>query len=746
MNNNYTFWQILKHTIQIPIIQRDYAQGRDSPMINRIRDGFLDAIHNSLTSLSSLHLDFVYGSIKNNSFIPLDGQQRLTTLFLLHWYMAWKEGLLKNTKVSDNLVQFTYKTRDSSREFCSAIVKEFNVPYCDDLYISDEIKKSAWYFLAWNRDPTITSMLKMLDEIHKKFFNTTNMFALLTDEKTCPISFEFLDLKKFNLNDELYVRMNARGKALTNFEIFKSRLQQHIDIMEHDGKLPMGYKDCFMLKMDVKWLDFFWSFWKNSEKNDKKEKKVDQTDNSYLYFLLVFFDNYYFSSIGERTDNFQSLRTIDEKLKESFDRISSESILELEKLLDIFTSKGIQAEYDFTKPMIDMNSQYIVSKIIDPPKEGLIYADRLKFFSYCCFLVANPEYQPSVLPDWMRVMTNLIENTIYDTSAEYIRDLKVISSWKPYSAVIVEHIAKNDEASGFNRNQLQEEKIKADLILRSDYWKTAIELAEEHPYFAGQIDFLLDFAEVKQNLPVSSVDDGSVLSLFKEYYEKAEAIFGNQGVITTEGLWRRALLCIGDYSLKKGYNTSFVINGKDRDISWKRLLRDNTTKRSYLKNLLTQLDPKNIKQALNNVIDKNKDEITDWRRYFIRYPEIMERECGEKIFVRFSGTEDILLLWTTRTSGYCSEYYSYAFYCELKRGFPERDDIEYHPSQGYDAPKSFSLNNTVKNSGMSSIYIGFDRNSGKWVSSESVNMEHCIAYEDKDDLRTWLVSEKYIHP
>jgi hypothetical protein len=744
MSNNCTFWQILKHSIQIPIIQRDYAQGRDNPMINRIRKGFLEAIHNSLTGPSPLHLDFVYGSIKNNSFIPLDGQQRLTTLFLLHWYLAWKEGLLKNSEVSDNLAKFTYKTRDSSREFCFALVKVFNVPYCNDFSISDEIKKSAWYFLAWNRDPTIKSMLRMLEEIHNMFSKTTNLFALLTDEKTCPISFEFLDLKKFNLNDELYVRMNARGKALTNFEIFKSRLQQLIDAMEHYGKLPTGYKNKFMLKMDVKWLDFFWSFWRDSEKKDKKEKKVDQTDNSFLYFLLVFFDNYYFSTIGDRTDNFQSLRTIDEKLKESFDRISVGSILELEKVLDIFTSKGIQEKYDINQPIAEMNSRSIVTRIIDPPKEGLIYADRLKFFSYCSFLTTNPEYQPSALRNWMRVMRNLIENTIYDTSAECIRDLKVISAWKPHSAVIMEHIVKDNEVSGFYRNQLQEEKIKADLILRGDSWKNAIELAEEHPYFAGQIDFLLDFSGIKQNVPTASDDTGSILSLFKGYYEKAEAIFGSQGLIIKEGLWRRALLCMGDYSLKKGYNTSFVINGKDRDISWKRLLRDNSTKRTYVSILMNQLNPKNIQQDLNNVIDSNKGKITDWRKYFIVYPEIMEYECGEKIFVRFSNPEDILLLWTTRTSGYCSEYYSYAFYCELKRIFPDRNDIKYHSSQGYDTPKSFSLNNTVGNSGMPTIYVGYDRNSFKWISSESESMENQIAYKDKDELKTWLEKEKYI--
>ena len=42
-NNKYTFWKLLdENIIEIPIIQRDYAQGRADE--KRIRDKFLDAL------------------------------------------------------------------------------------------------------------------------------------------------------------------------------------------------------------------------------------------------------------------------------------------------------------------------------------------------------------------------------------------------------------------------------------------------------------------------------------------------------------------------------------------------------------------------------------------------------------------------------------------------------------------------------------------------------------------------------
>ena len=52
-------------------------------------------------------------------FIPLDGQQRLTTLFLLHWYLAQItpdqdlcDRLLTALHRADGLARFTYETRD----------------------------------------------------------------------------------------------------------------------------------------------------------------------------------------------------------------------------------------------------------------------------------------------------------------------------------------------------------------------------------------------------------------------------------------------------------------------------------------------------------------------------------------------------------------------------------------------------------------------------------------------------------
>ncbi len=82
---------LFENEVIIPIIQRDYAQGRLGKKNSVIRSTFFSDILKAYESKSELMLDFVYGnSPKDGVFYPLDGQQRLTTLWLVFWYFAQK--------------------------------------------------------------------------------------------------------------------------------------------------------------------------------------------------------------------------------------------------------------------------------------------------------------------------------------------------------------------------------------------------------------------------------------------------------------------------------------------------------------------------------------------------------------------------------------------------------------------------------------------------------------------------------
>ncbi len=95
--------------VEIPIIQRDYVQGRQNAGAKAVRQTLLADMKKALCKTTPpLDLNFVYGKTDGKRFIPIDGQQRLTTLFLLHLY-AFRNDESKTPL----LEKFTYETRAS---------------------------------------------------------------------------------------------------------------------------------------------------------------------------------------------------------------------------------------------------------------------------------------------------------------------------------------------------------------------------------------------------------------------------------------------------------------------------------------------------------------------------------------------------------------------------------------------------------------------------------------------------------
>lgn len=227
MSSTLTLWELLKRQqIVIPIIQRDYAQGRDGN--EYVRRAFLREIKSCLGKADSfLTLDFVYGNEEHGRFLPLDGQQRLTTLWLIHWYIAFRSGMLQDDEVRTTLKKFTYETRVSSREFCEAL--------CDKMPVSSEVRGSVaryikdrtWFFVEWLQDPTISAMLKMIggngtfsDDCIEEVFNKDGVFnkdidfqqywKRLIEDRYIRFELMVIGTEKLPIADDLYIKMNAR--------------------------------------------------------------------------------------------------------------------------------------------------------------------------------------------------------------------------------------------------------------------------------------------------------------------------------------------------------------------------------------------------------------------------------------------------------------------------------------------------------------------------------------------------------
>jgi hypothetical protein len=236
--------------VVIPIIQRDYAQGRPDSIVKRIRENFLDVLCRALTHGERVSLDFVYGEIAGGVMTPLDGQQRLTTLFLLHWYVAARAGVHGGD--SDFLQRFTYETRYSSRDFCAKITQQ--QPPFPVGCLSEWIRDQSWFFGTWRHDPTIQSMLVVLDDIHDILRDSDCVAAwqILVRRDRQLIVFHLLPIKDMGLTDDLYIKMNSRGKPLTEFEHFKANFEQII------RRASTPHYQEFSRKVDNDWADIFW--------------------------------------------------------------------------------------------------------------------------------------------------------------------------------------------------------------------------------------------------------------------------------------------------------------------------------------------------------------------------------------------------------------------------------------------------------------------------------------------------------
>ena len=318
-NNTVTFVEFIeKHYIQIPVIQRDYVQGRAlTDNEKEKRDDFVKKLMDALLPDGApCHLDFVYGGRENFGsaeevsedapFLPLDGQQRLTTLFLLHWTV-----LQKNAPVADDeneqerktfrdrineLAKFTYKTRISSGRFCQKLTELRIEP---DRPLTVQIEEKYWYDHDMQSDPTVKAIMQMLSLMESMLdsepyqLQKAEMLANLYDASKRCITFDVLDMDQYNLTDGLYVKMNARGKELTAFENWKASF---IDLIGHND---IDEKERFSYSMEHEWNDVFWKIAYQDYSDKMREAQGEQVpypkiDEAFMNFFnnmtrLIFF-------------------------------------------------------------------------------------------------------------------------------------------------------------------------------------------------------------------------------------------------------------------------------------------------------------------------------------------------------------------------------------------------------------------------------------------------------------------------
>jgi hypothetical protein len=637
--------------IEIPILQRDYAQGRIEAI--DVRSLFLSSLFDALTvssieSHQSLDLDFVYGNFEGNdnrTFSVLDGQQRLTTLFLLHWFLALKNNRLCDFKArfvtKDGRSRFSYKTRPSTSEFFDAI-SSVQFEYGQNA-ISKQINNSQWFYSSWKQDPTVQSCLRMLDAIEIKFKdNDEDLYEKLINTDAPYITFQFLNLHSFGLSDELYIKMNARGKPLTPFENFKAWLFKKIEGMPKNSE--------FEHKIDQQWTDIFWQL------SIKENAKFDE-------FYLKFFNLLAFYHNCEITKGSYVMVPSNEKLWLTNIRASSGYIphSRLEQI-NAFKQKDINRVEKVLNFIV--NAEHAgISNLFQTVVKTTSYLSQIRFYAFIIFVEKaaviddwnNETY--TQLSRWLKVTKNLINNHRIDDLSSFILSIRSLNSISEHCLGIYEAMMLSTfKIAGFANEQWEEEIVKARLILSDNRWDTLLKKYEDHPYLKGKIGFILHLAHV----------DGSYeQTVFESYASKVAVLLSAKVLTSSKFQLQRALLTIDDYLIEDGYNRySFGLPNnttyRERSENWL-----NVVTGVAFKTLLDKVggtDTDAVLLELQNIIDSDRSK--GWRAVVIQNPEVIQY-CSKRLIHRQG--EQVSLLTKSTRRGYHAELNSYVLNLHLKK-------------------------------------------------------------------------------
>ena len=620
--------------IVIPIIQRDYAQGRQSE--EGIRNEFLDALYSALSSFDAdtkhprnpVTLDFVYGDItESGDFIPLDGQQRLTTLFLLSWYASRKEGVHANQ--CQHLKHFHYKTRPSAEAFCECLVEYRTANWEKEL--SRQIRDEAWFPSSWNHDATISSMLVMLDAIQAKFKDVKDLWNAL---ESGAISFYFLPISKMGLTDDIYIRMNSRGKPLTEFEHFKALLLSGLRVRVGED-LAKRIGVC----LDQKWTDLLWPYARRTD-----DSLVDRPFLRYFKFVCRILCHRKYARGGslqqasfETMNNWGALRLLREFFLDASE--INENALMLEKCFNCWCGEDPE--------------QWCARFVSKCHESGKILADTPDRFGKCVLddklslgdmtllyaLVSYRMERESLgLSDEqfavrLRMIWNLIRNSVVELadSARGNNRLRMGPVFAQVDAILRTGLPLEECAPSFNASQLLEERDKhAWLVDHADQSESLWRL-EDHPLLLGRVDVVglehpEHFARFAELFPASCDPDRLLIG-------------------------GKALLAEGDYLQALG---SRYLLGCRREQSWKELFhssREKMKKTALVLSAFLSSDCPATDTALQSVVDDylarcKTDCRYDWRYYFLKYQDVFMPDRYGAYKWYGEGDYEVFVLWS----------------------------------------------------------------------------------------------------
>ncbi len=535
------FALLSRYRVVIPGIQRHYVQGANNPKAESVRKLFIKEIFTAIEEKQNeFNLHFIYGPINTDgedSFVPVDGQQRLTTLWLIARYAAEKAEPSDRKDLLSLLSRFTYEDRINAKRFCQALTCEdsrwdFTQDPNPDILCQD------WFVDYWKEDETVASMIRMLSTIHEEWNKHQDTITAEDVLEAIASKIRF-NLKIDAFGDDIYMKMNARGLQLTQWENFKGKFSEDLceDKKEWWVKEMEELSNRFFTCSDEQHElpdNAFFALYARIMAYEARESGVDcgngikelaaytHNHNTWSQIELPFVPYSDFSGITNNESIASTVAaTCVKMIKTVLDRY--------QKIVPYFGDRTLFETFFHPKNKNDLD------------------------FTLCCYEYFK-KFNNIETKDFLkalRLMWNILEN-VQDNRVELVKKIIDLEDKTLYSRQIKEIIGSNPP------EQAEEEAEKAiqmdcnDQSMPNDWneeilgswinWNDAIEKAEECAFFHGSIRFLYRNSNGEPTWEKFATKLSNCMDLFtKDGLSEDKKVKANQVLISHCEDWKKLI-------------------------------------------------------------------------------------------------------------------------------------------------------------------------------------------------------------
>lgn len=622
----YSLKELLTHNeidqLVIPELQRDYVW--EEEQVNRVWESLMKRWNkktkadlsvsvngNQLVNNTILqHLQQVYTTLQfkqkmgfiyayhdkqlPGQFFLIDGQQRITTFYLLLLVLytkAGKKDTFSKLYYNNKFPKVDYKVRESAYEFMRLFIE-------DTLKGKDYRQNKDFFEIEYTNDITVQNLRNNFDFLEKQLVDFSNdQLVDLIDFVENYVEFNYFDTQLSAQGERLYLYMNSRGYHLSHQEKLRANL---IEKCSKEDKKQAG-------TLWEEWQDFFFEY-KFSNEN------ADQGFELFLYYTSVL--KQYLEGNFDSEVEYQS-----EKLK----------AYEIDNLDIIFLSKAFSA---LKKVLIEIENP---SRFIED-----FFTKSLKTLNL----------RIRVLPLWFWYLNgNLNAQTINDKELYLFRNFLINYSHTREVAdeptvrldQILEGISKSEKYDVVGiLNDLQIPR-KEHEINKINYIKDSPVESINHPieevYFDEKLNkFLEGRTDILFKLIYFNLD-----SAFPK--DKANNVINILGILFHDlrsKMLRKYILSYFDYSTHTGNSA-----GKEKwalmpdSRAWLNTVVNNDGFLDIIKDWETK-QYTSVKDAYKDRLALFNDE-QDWRYYFIKFISVLEHTQSNQ-FIWSDNFFDIKLL------------------------------------------------------------------------------------------------------